>query len=960
VVADLRATDPPGTREARWNRVRRFRDWYIPGLIVAFVFFCLGPSLIGLRALISVNLFTRFYPWIASGSDDLGHQACTGDTVDSVMPGLAYIRSQLFMGHLGNWQDVIVGGGPAGSVPNGGLLDPLSLPYFVMPLWLAPAFVKLLEIIVAVGGTHLFLRRFGVSRPAATLAGFIFATSGFMVMWTNWSQTRVAALIPALFWSVERLIQRRRATDVALIALVIGSMLFGGFPAVTGWALYFAGIYVLVRVVALYRTQLRAAAATVGMAVGGVVLGGMLSAVQMLPFASLYQSTDLSYRTGRGNIGLPFTGLFTLIVPDSNGLCIVGGTPQHGATNPIELVAYIGAAALVLAVTGIAVGFVRRSTDTRGVWSYLIVGTAFLVVLIYCSPRLRGLLVHLPVFSNNPVPRMGSILGFLLAALAGLGFDALLRSRASSAGEGRCRRVRRIAWAIITWTVIGVAGLILLWKVRRSAISRHYLNGLERQMVVPAVMVIAALALVAAVVAGVVVIARSGRVSARTLAFVVLPVLVVAQGTSFFHTVLPGDDPANFYPKTPAHQFLTANLGDDRFSSARGVLYPATALYYGLRTPTGHHFTDTPWRDLLEQVDPKVMQSETFSTFTGAVNQNTIGNSPALDRMAVKYFALPPYALAGTFQPVPAADGSVSVVNGTSTTCALPAQALRGVTVQLAAPLLAADAHRGVTVNMTARAGDHTIASARFLGAGRGRGPLSVALAGEGLGGGSPITVAVGATGASGPMVVASRTGAPVCAAVNPKPDKLRVAHTDAGTIIYQRLTAMPRIRWASTSTVIADPAKRLAALKAGAPAREVVLDTPGQATSGRPGTVSVHTDRGGYIAVDVAAQGAGYLVVADAMQQSGWSVTVDGKAAELVPADHAMVAVAVPPGQHRIAFRYDAPGQAVGAVATGVALLIIIVLFGWDLRRRRKPHRVATHAVVKPEELATVGTHKP
>jgi len=62
-------------------------------------------------------------------------------------------------------------------------------------------------------------------------------------MWTNWPQTRVAALIPALFWTVERLIQRRRPGDVALVAVVIGSMLFGGFPAVTGWALYFAGIY---------------------------------------------------------------------------------------------------------------------------------------------------------------------------------------------------------------------------------------------------------------------------------------------------------------------------------------------------------------------------------------------------------------------------------------------------------------------------------------------------------------------------------------------------------------------------------------------------------------------------------------------------------------------------------------------------------------------------------------------
>jgi len=96
------------------------------------------------------------------------------------MPGISYFRSQLFQGHLVGWQNLVVGGEPLGSVPNLGLLDPLSLPYFVLPLWLAPAFVKLLEIIVAVGGTYLFLRRLDLSRPAATLAGFIFATSGFM------------------------------------------------------------------------------------------------------------------------------------------------------------------------------------------------------------------------------------------------------------------------------------------------------------------------------------------------------------------------------------------------------------------------------------------------------------------------------------------------------------------------------------------------------------------------------------------------------------------------------------------------------------------------------------------------------------------------------------------------------------------------------------------------------------
>jgi len=62
---------------------------------------------------------------------------------------------------------------------------------------------------------------------------------------------------------------------------------------------------------------------------------------------------------------LPFSGLLSLVVPDSNGLCIAGGLNPPGP-NAIELVGYVGAAALVLAVTGIAVGLVRRRADLRG------------------------------------------------------------------------------------------------------------------------------------------------------------------------------------------------------------------------------------------------------------------------------------------------------------------------------------------------------------------------------------------------------------------------------------------------------------------------------------------------------------------------------------------------------------------------------------------------------------------
>ena len=45
-----------------------------------------------------------------------------------------------------------------------------------------------------------FLRRHGLTRAAGVLAGIVFAASGYMMMWTNWPQTRVGAFIPLLFW----------------------------------------------------------------------------------------------------------------------------------------------------------------------------------------------------------------------------------------------------------------------------------------------------------------------------------------------------------------------------------------------------------------------------------------------------------------------------------------------------------------------------------------------------------------------------------------------------------------------------------------------------------------------------------------------------------------------------------------------------------------------------------------
>jgi Bacterial membrane protein YfhO len=984
----------------------------VAGLFVAFLAYCLGPSLIGLNTLLGVNLLSNFYPWIAlHGSDLPGHQSCVGDTVDSGMPGIAHVRSQLFAGHLADWQSVVAGGSPLAGVPDLGLLNPLALPYWIMPLWLAPAFVMLLQILVAAGGTFLFLRQFRVSRAAGILAGLIFATSGFLVEWTNWPQARVAAFIPALFWSIERLVQRRRWRDTVLIALVVASMLLGGFPAVTGYALYMGAAYLLVRVVTLQRTELRAAGRTVLLAASGLVIGALLSMVQLLPFAYFYAHSALGYRAAEGTGGLPLSGLLTVFAPNAYGLCVFPQTAR-GGSNSVELVAYVGAAALLLGVAGAAFGFARwragggddgtgdggaggdgvarsgaereaRSADGRaagwddgrveanrfGVRGFFVVASVVIILLGWASPTLRSIVSSLPVFAGNFIGRIRSVLGFALAVLAGIGFDWLVTRRRSGPATDPApelapdptpdpaaeltpapapgpvtgqparggRRLRHRAWVALVVAATVATAVIVVRQAHQGAFRGGYVQPLRNALIVPAILLV--LAAVAAL------IGRVDRPHLKNAAFVVIPLLVAGQAAQYVHAVHPGDNKANFYPDTPTHQFLAAHLGQYRFSASSRTMYTPTALYYNLRTPTGHEFQEPAWKDLLEAVDPKVMNTPTFSDFTNLTSAN-VGDQPILDLMGVKYFVSPPSDVAGQVAPLPAPDGSRPAE--TAPGCGLPGGGIRGVAFVVAHTVTASNPTAGLTLNVVVRDGDQVLESGRYMGASvTGGSEVVVGVAGEGLPAGGHPTVTMSVSGAVQPLDLATTGGAVECEPVRPEADGLRLVFADSGSVVYQRLTAEPRIRWASSDTVVRSGSAQVAALQVVAPADRVVLDQPGPTAAGRPAAVSVGTDQDDRISVQVDAQGGGYLVVADALQQPGWSATVDGHQVVLVPAEHAMVAVYVPAGHHAVALSYSTPAQTPGLVLSlvGVVLLLMVAAPpGYAARFRRRGRR-------RPEE---------
>lgn len=591
--------------------------WGAYGVVLAFVAAVLGPALLGHGVLLDVDALTIRAPW--GVKHHLGAVVCRSDPFDFYLPGIKNIKEGLWSGHLTWWAPDEVGGTPLLSLPNHAALNPLSWPYFVLPLWLAPAFVKLGELVAVLVGMVAFLGRLGVRRSAALVAGLLFFCSGFMVMWTGWPQSRVGAWIPALFWALDRVATRRGARDVAFVGLVVAAMLLGGFPAVTLFSLTLGGVYVLCR------SPRRRAWLGWLLAGAGVALGAALSAVQLLPFVRDLGEIGLDAR-GAGPHP-PFGQLATVVAPNLLGNCV--GGQKTGPVNPVDGIAFLGVAAIVLVVCALVLpravdDSVRTSPYERVRW--VLAGLlAAVVVLVWVGTPLLTLLQRLPGYDTNNIGRATSVFGFLGASLAGIGIERLSR-----AGRRRWSRSR-----VVTVVAAAAAGAgLAAWAFRdaRREIVKPA-NGpsvYDHALVLP--MVIGAL-----VVVGLLLALRWRRVGAC-----VVVTAALVQSAAFAHTQWPLSSRSSFYPETAAHRFLSEHLGHDRYAAAGGTMLPATSDWYHLRTATGHEFTQPQWRDLLQQVAPDTMLTPTYSQFPASLTLGQVAASHALDLLSVRYWVTGP------------------------------------------------------------------------------------------------------------------------------------------------------------------------------------------------------------------------------------------------------------------------------------------------------------------------------
>lgn len=147
---------------------------------------------------------------------------------------------------------------------------------------------------------------------------------------------------------------------------------------------------------------------------------------------------------------------------------------------------------------------------------------------------------------------------------------------------------------------------------------------------------------------------------------------------------------------------------------------------------------------------------------------------------------------------------------------------------------------------------------------------------------------------------------------------------------VYERPSALPLARLVSRYEVILLPNEGVARLESRAidPAETVILSEtppcqPGLADPGdRADIVAMDP---GYWQIDTRSAHTALLVLSET-SYPGWRVTIDDLPAQPLVAYTSLKAVCVPPGQHRVEWRYTPPGLAGGAILSSMTVVLLVV----------------------------------
>ena len=332
------------------------------------------------------------------------------------------------------WNPYLFAGMPYVAAMHGDIFYPTFLLRMILPTDVAMTWGFIIHLFLAGLFTYGFLRAVGLGFFAALAGGTAYMMSGPIASYASPGHDGklfVSALLPLGLWMLVRGVRDGRRWPWGIFALTIGLAVLSPHPQLLQYMLLTCGAFALYLVLSHQDgppLDRRTAIRRLGYALGAVLLGAAVGAIQFLP---VRQYVDWSPRAGGAgwehaiSFSMPPEELINTYLPQFSGIL-----DNYWGRNRIHFHSeYLGAATLLIA--GLAVG---RSGRMRGFTLFWI--GSFIVTLLWALGGFTPFyyLVYALVPGTKFFRAPSTILyvvAFALSVLAALGVDRVLRRELS-------------------------------------------------------------------------------------------------------------------------------------------------------------------------------------------------------------------------------------------------------------------------------------------------------------------------------------------------------------------------------------------------------------------------------------------------------------------------------------------------------------------------------------------------
>lgn len=280
----------------------------------------------------------------------------TSDAVSFIYPMRMAAIDFLKNGEWPLWNPYLLSGTPLLANFQSAPFSLTNLFYFVFDHLTAWSMQIMVQHVLAAGFVYLLLRNWNVSRFSSTVAGIIYAFTGFNLLWSEWNaHTLTASFIPLLLLFSDKFLLKGNYFYIVAISVVVGLQFLSGYPQIV---IYAALALFSLWAIRLQRTKTFFTRTCVLVLAG--ILGVGLAALQILPG---YELITLSQRASEVIptkwVFLDWREIILFVAPDYYGN---HATQNYwGHKNYLSTLGFVGVANLILASVGL--GLVKAKKE---------------------------------------------------------------------------------------------------------------------------------------------------------------------------------------------------------------------------------------------------------------------------------------------------------------------------------------------------------------------------------------------------------------------------------------------------------------------------------------------------------------------------------------------------------------------------------------------------------------------